>query len=161
MSNNKEQKKITLKEASELALKSNAKQEKAMEEYLQNEMDSTPPKALREEELWEELQVEVMEDYLSDARFGEKLITEEDRKKHLEIMRNHYDKLISFINKLLKQDRERIINRIVGLVKNTPEEVAELNKDLPSPLQEQAYHNAVGYIKAYQDIMQILDEEQL
>ena len=39
---------------------------------------------------------------------------------------------------------------------NTPDEVAELNKELPSTIQRQAYNNAIGYTEAKQDTISYL-----
>ncbi len=72
----------------------------------------------------EELQVEVMEEYLRDARFGENLITEEDRIEHLKVMRKHWDKLCGFIDKEIDLEKKRQI-----IIMN--EFVAEKGEDYP------------------------------
>ncbi len=56
---------------------------------------------------WEErLQVEVMEDYLMTAKIG---YLDVDQIKHLEEMRNHWEKLKAFIRQELHSQKEEIL----------------------------------------------------
>ena len=65
---------------------------------------------IKEEE--EKLQVEIMEDYLQDCRFGERLVFPDDKAIHLEKMRGHYKKLLNWhtqsLIKVLEGLREEI-----------------------------------------------------
>lgn len=67
-----------------------------------------------------------------------------------------------YIYEFLKRERKDTLQAVKelveGMVVNTPDEVAELNKGLPNPLAEYAYNNAVGYCKAVEDIKVKLDE---
>lgn len=56
-----------------------------------------------------------------------------------------------------KIDIDEVIGMIEGMMVNTPDEVAELNKDLPSTIQTQAYHNAIGYTDALSSLKQKLE----
>lgn len=53
---------------------------------------------------------------------------------------------------------EAIIKEVKGMIVNTPEKVAELNKDLPSTIQEEAYLKALGYKEAVDDLLLTLVE---
>lgn len=70
------------------------------------------------EEGEEELICEVMDDYLRDARFGEKLITKEDEKEHLVVMRKHFEKLKQFIS----SRQISLIKMIVEMVESEKKE---------------------------------------
>ena len=45
------------------------------------------------------------------------------------------------------------------MVVNTPNEVALLNKELPTTLQTNYYNQAVGYVDAIEDLQSLLDSE--
>lgn len=49
--------------------------------------------------------------------------------------------------------KAEIFKMVMGMVINTPEQVAELNEELPSTIQEHAYHEAIGYKKAVEDLI--------
>lgn len=47
---------------------------------------------------------------------------------------------------------QAVVEECEKMLVNTPEKVMELNKNLPSTLQEQSYSEAIGYTKAVNDI---------
>lgn len=51
---------------------------------------------------------------------------------------------------------EGAIGEMKALVKHTPEEVARLNRDLPSRIQEQAQWETMGYMKCLSDVEEII-----
>ena len=59
--------------------------------------------------------------------------------------------IIKVLQQLVKREEKSLVN--------TPDEVAELNKDLPSTIQRQAYNNAIGYTEAKQDTISYLKSE--
>ena len=63
------------------------------------------------------------------------------------------EKLTFAHNNALTQAEEAVGKAIV----NTPEEVAELNKDLPSTLQEQYYHSSLGFVEAVKVAQSIIN----
>lgn len=57
-----------------------------------------------------------------------------------------------------KEMAEEIKKQVEDMLVNTPDEVAELNKELPSTLQEHAYHEAIGYTQATSDVLALLNK---
>lgn len=58
-----------------------------------------------------------------------------------------------------ESERESLVEATEKMLVNTPEEVAELNKHLPSTIQEQSYLEAIGYTKAIKDIIHLINSK--
>ena len=68
-------------------------------------------------------------------------------------------KIKNFIHSLHSKWKESLVEATEKMLVNTPEEVAELNKHLPSTIQEQSYLEAIGYTKAVKDIITIINSK--
>lgn len=58
------------------------------------------------------------------------------------------DTISNFWLDKIQEILESKASEIEGLIVNTPEEVAELNKDVPSPINEHAYYESIGFCEA-------------
>lgn len=76
---------------------------------------------------------------------------EEAEKELTNYLKNHNTRLINFVLDLVEKEVEK-------MVVNTPNEVALLNKELPSTLQTNYYNQAVGYVDAVKDISTIINQ---
>ena len=75
-----------------------------------------------------------------------------DPKKHARFIK-------SFNLQTSKMLIERFKEMVEGKIVNTPSEVAELNKDLPNTIQEQAYFQALGFEEAIKEVSSSLSKE--
>lgn len=57
---------------------------------------------------------------------------------------------------VIKQRDEKMVKEIENSAVNTPEQVSELNKDLPNTLQEQSYHQAIGFHQGLQVALEVI-----
>ena len=65
----------------------------------------------------------------------------------------------AFIHSLRKNDIESLREWAKNYIKYTPDELMELNKDVPSTLQEEAFYGAIGMTKVITDLSSHLSEE--
>ena len=61
------------------------------------------------------------------------------------------------LTSLFTTDREYLRDAVGKIIVHTPDEVATLNKYLPSTIQEQAYHESVGFVKAITAVQKLLE----
>lgn len=74
--------------------------------------------------------------------------------------RNLPQDIKSHISSIRLDDIERIMEWAKGYVKYTPEQLIELNKDVPSALAEQSYYEAVGITKFRDDLLSYLEQQK-
>lgn len=67
----------------------------------------------------EELQFEVLEDYLMDAKLTEH---SRDPKEHMEVMRGHFKKLQDFIEKTIKHSQQQLLEEVMVIINKAEDE---------------------------------------
>lgn len=99
-------------------------------------------------------------------------IIEEQIDEYLvgEVSNEHFHKpwlkahMMALLPKLLSSaqadERKRIVEVVEKLRVHTPKEVAEMNRGLGNPMEEHAYHHALGYWEATDAVLDTLAQEK-
>ena len=75
------------------------------------------------------------------------------------IIDHMHDRIKSFLKKSFIKYLQSQVEHVNAMVVNKPNEVALLNKELPSTLQTNYYNQAVGYVDAIEDIVTYLEAQ--